>query len=88
MAKSARVKNAESVVERILSHDEVVAADREAFDGVCEFLACMSDEDRTAFCRDVATLNYPNMNYNAVMAAMTLARSTVIRVMKEFSARG
>ena len=67
----------------VMSKAEMMRREREAFSGVIEFVSLMSDADRDSFLGKIVRLDYGEMTYVEVMAALTLARATAIRIAAE-----
>jgi hypothetical protein len=72
-----------SLKVRVMSKAEMMRREREAFSGVIEFVSLMSDADRDSFLGKIVRLDYAEMSFAEVMAALTLARATAIRIAAE-----
>lgn len=70
----------------VMPKSELMRRERKAFSDVVEFVCVMDDDDRDAFLGKIVALNYGEMSYVEVMAALTLARATAIRIAAEVAA--
>jgi len=75
-----------SIEVRVLSKSDLMNREWEAFSGVVEFVSLMSDADRDAFLGKIVRLDYAEMSFAEVMAALTLARATAIRIAADVAA--
>lgn len=69
-----------------MSKAELLRHERKAFEGCVDFVMCMPDGQRERWLDKVVGLEYGEMEYVEVMAALTLARATAIRIAAEVAA--